>query len=318
MKRRFAIVLMLLGLCSSTPAMGQTSEAKEAVELAREAKQAFDQSQWRGALELFEKAEAKAHSPVLLLYAARCHRNLGELIAARQLYKRVVDEPLGPNAPAPFVAAQKDAADDLAELEGRIPVVVIDRASAPEDWRVTVDGVAVEGDEVPVDPGSHVVRAGDGAFERRVVIDEGAQITVAIEASGADAKGAPAAAPSNSGGPDVGPSDGGGFGASIGPGLIVLGVGAAGVGAGVALRVMALSKVSGVKERCEGNRCLAEDASEIETAETYQTVSTVLFAVGGAAVATGIVLLIVLPEDEEDASVGLDLRPGYLGVSGRF
>ena len=120
-------------------------------------------------------------------------------------------------------------------------------------------------------------------------------------------------------GPQPPPADeGGGFGASIGPGLIVLGVGAAGVGVGVALRVVALGKVQGVKDRCEGNQCLAEDAEEIETAETFQTISTVLFAVGGAAVATGIVLLIVLPEDEDDASMGLDVRPGYLGVTGRF
>ncbi|MEQ9319906.1 MAG: hypothetical protein RIF41_12155, partial [Polyangiaceae bacterium] len=264
--------------------------------------------------ELFEKAEAKAHSPVLLLYAARCHQNLGELIAARQLYKRVVDEPLGPDAPAPFVAAQKDAAADLEAMERRIPLVVIDRGAAPKDWRVTVDGVAVDVGEVPVDPGEHVVRAGDGAFERRLVIEEGARITVAIEGASKDPV-APAPAPV---GPSAPRSEGGGFGASIGPGLIVLGVGAAGVGAGVALRVMALGKVSGVKERCDGNQCLAEDAAEIETAETFQTVSTVLFAVGGAAVATGIVLMIVLPEDEGDASLGLDLRPGYVGVQGRF
>ena len=161
MTRLIAALLLALGLLLPSPVWAQGSAAKEAVELARKAKEAFDQSQWRGALELFEQAEAKAHSPVLLLYAARCHRNLGELIAARQLFKRVIDEPLGPDAPEPFKAAQSDAAADLEAVEGRIPVVVLDRSAAPKDWRVTVDGVAVDSDEVPVDPGEHV-RPGRG------------------------------------------------------------------------------------------------------------------------------------------------------------
>jgi hypothetical protein len=319
-----AILWLATGLVApSAIAQPADNDAKAAVDLAREAKAKYDQGQWRGALELFHGAEAKAHSPVLVLYAGRCHRNLGELVAAKQLYERVVAEPLGDKAPQPFLDAQKDAAADLEALAARIPTLVIDRSAVPTSWQITVDDVTARGGEVAVDPGKHLVRASDGtrvAFEREVMAAEGGRITVRIEpskneAAPAPVPGAPAAGATTDGGE-------GGFGTSIGPGLLTLGLGAAGVGVGVGLRVAALSQVSAVKDRCVGTQCLAEDAAEVDSAETLQTVSTVLFSVGGAAMATGIVLLIVLPEDtpaEQAApSVSLDLRPGWLGLRGTF
>jgi len=313
-------VLLALGVGTHTPARAQqaqhpSADAATAVSLAKEAKGKYDRGEWRGALDLFEAAEKRAHSPVLVLYAARCRRNLGQLVAARQLFNQVASEPLGPNAPAPFTAAKREAVTDLKAISARIPILVIDRAAAPSSWRVSVDGVIAVEDQIAVDPGRRIVRAGSAgtnSFEREIVVEEGAKVTVTIRNGAANAT-----QPSNNtdaplAGDDVA------FAASVGPGLIALGAGTVGVGVGVGLRVVGLNKVSAVKDRCDGNQCLAEDAAEIEEAETLQTVSSVLFAVGAAGIVTGVALMIALPENAPATPVALTLGLGHIGVHGSF
>ncbi len=82
--------------------------------------------------------------------------------------------------------------------------------------------------------------------------------------------------------------------------------------------MIAFQKVSDVKERCSGNVCLASDRDEIESADTFQTVSTVAFVVGGEAAATGIVLLVVLPAQRSGPSVSLRVQPGGVILEGAF
>lgn len=302
------LIASLAGLAGVPNARAQAPpSAQQANELAREAKAKYDQGDWAGALALFESAEALAHSPVLLLYAARCQRNLGKLARARELLERVVAEKLASDAPAPFVNAQKDAAGDLQALEARIPKIIINRGEAPASWVVEIDGVRVER-ELEVEPGNHRVVAKEGGemrFEREVAVAEGASVTVAVRAAGR--------APGAMAPPDPHPDEASSAVLLV-PGLVALGVGTVGVGIGVALRAMALETVSDVKDRCIEGRCLESDEAEIEDAETLQTASTILFVAGGALAATGVVLLIVLPGDDNGVAVG----PGYLGLRGRF
>lgn len=311
MIRRLIAATLCLALAAPGLALAQpASDTQTAVALARDAKEKYDQGDWQGALELFEAAEAKAHSPVLLLYAARCNRNLGRLLRARELLTQVTSEALGPTPPSPFVTAQKDAAADLQALEARIPKLVIDRSAAPASWVVALDGDTVETNEVEVDPGEHVVTAAGGAFEKKVTALEGATVTVIVTPPSSPRPAPPPPPPA----PVVpAPSD---DALLLAPGLSLLGLGVIGLAVGVGLRVTALEKVSDVKDRCIGGSCLAADEAEIDDAVTLETVSTVLFAVGGAAAATGVVLLIVLPGGGDDVS--LDVRPGYLGLRGSF
>jgi hypothetical protein len=80
--------------------------------------------------------------------------------------------------------------------------------------------------------------------------------------------------------------------------------------------VVAFQKVSDVKDRCLDNHCLAEDEAEIDTAKTLETTSTVCFAVGGAAAAVGIVLLIVRPGG--GSQTALRIGPTSIGIAGSF
>lgn len=325
MLRRLRIVAAVTAsLAFAVPAAAQPrAGTTEAVTLAREAKERYDQGKWADALALFEKAEENAHSPVLLLYAARCHRNLGQLVRARELYQRVAGETLAATAPEPFRAAQRDAKGDLEVLEPRIARVIVDRSRAPAGWVLELDGKAVpsSADPILVDPGAHAIVAKDGATEawrRDFEAAEGEKVDVVVERAPKSPVTPPGGGPIDRAPIDDVPPPKTGSALAYVPGAVLLTLGAGGLAAGIATRVMAFQKVSDVKERCNGNSCLVSDKEEIESADTLQTVSTVAFAVGGAVAATGIVLLIVLPMQADNNGVSLRLGPTGASLTGSF
>ena len=310
---RFLCVVAFAVLLAA-PAWAQPT----AVDLAADAKAHYDRGEWQDALRLFEEAERIAHSPVLVLYTARCLRNLDRLIRAQELFMQVASEALPGDAPKPFQRAVSEAKDDLAALNGRIPRLVIDRSGAPSDWAVSIDGAPTTETRVAVDPGKHVVLAVSGGqerFRKEVSVTEGASVTVKVMPS-ASAPPSPAlpGLPTPSPDPDQA-ADPDGF--PVAPGIILTSVGAVAVGVGVALRVVALNKVSDIKERCVGGSCLREDEAELDSAVTFQNTSTGLFIAGGVLAAAGVVLLVVSLTDEADAT-SLHVGPSRFTLVGRF
>jgi hypothetical protein len=307
-------VLALLAAPSLAVAQprGAADDVRAAVTLAHEAKQKYDRGDWAGALELFEAAEAKAHSPVLLLYVARCRRNLGQLLRARDVYTHAAGEKLPPGAPEPFHAARADAQRDLDVLSSRIPKVFLRLApSLPAHAELELDGASTARDRlsgpIEVDPGEHVARVVAGGREisrASFRAEEGKTITVQLE---------PASARSAEGGAQPEPARGGHLW-----GIVVTSLGVTGLGAGIATRVMAFDKVSDVKSRCTGVHCLRSDASEVATAETLQTASTVCLVAGGALAAAGVALLVVRPGSSATKSLALRASPSWIGVTGAF
>jgi hypothetical protein len=324
MLRRLLAMLLLATIPIAAPALGQphgdAADAREAIALGREAKEKYDRGDWAGALELFEAAEQKAHSPVLLLYIARCQRNLGRLLRARDVYRRIAEEPLPAGASAPFLAARSDAASDLQALTPRIPRLSVDTSRLPAGAVIELDGEVVEasrlGQPLAVDPGAHELRARLGSREvarAAVRADEGGSHQVRLVPRAATTP-PPKPSPKVVPGGDTKPEAEGG---SYVPGAVVLGFGVAALAAGVALRVVALQKIDDVESRCVGTSCLAEDEEEVDTAIAMQTASTVCFVVGGAAAATGVVLLLVRPGGG-DPAVALRVLPNGVGVAGTF
>jgi hypothetical protein len=327
MRRGLTELLVLMALLFAATRAHAQGDTRGAIELARDGKARFDAEDWEGALALFEAAEGKAHSPVLVLYAARCHRRLGKLVHARVLMASVANEILAPDATAPFRNAQTEAIAELPALEASIPKLRIDRSDVPPSWVVTVDDVAVTESEVPVDPGHHVVRAGiDGkvSFERNVEATEGAVATVTIELAEVPAPDPPPKKQRPRPRPQpvvVEQSDA----VAYVPGIALLGLGVISAAVGVGLRVWALESFDEVKERCSAGSnpgklsCDPSDEAEVDDAVRLETASTVLFAIGGAAAAAGVILLVVLPDGDEPApSTSLVVGPGYLGVRGAF
>jgi hypothetical protein len=87
---------------------------------------------------------------------------------------------------------------------------------------------------------------------------------------------------------------------------------------------LSLAKVSDLRNRCPSDRCAPGAQPDIDSAKTLGWVSTIGFAVGGAGVATGAVLLF-LRHPSEEAATGRQ-RPAIApfvgwasaGVEGKF
>jgi hypothetical protein len=296
-------------------------DAQSAIVLAKEAKDHYDRGEWKTALDLFVAAEGRAHSPVLLLYVARCRRNLGELVAAREQYRSVANAALAADAPAPFRTAKEDAAADLRALEGRIPLLTIDRSALPPAAVIDVDGRVLTpgelGSATPVDPGLRIVRAtldGKELTRGEVTMVEGTPTTLRLtppapqpidRATGPRPIEKPITPEANE--PSV---------VFDVVGVIALSLGAGGLGAGIGMRVAAFDIIEDVRARCDAGVCLPEDEAEVERAVDLETFSTVAFVAGGVLAATGITFLIVGATNR--SGVALSVSPTALSVQTRF
>ena len=146
----------------------------------------YGEKKWAEAYERFRIAEDLFHAPTLVLFMGNCQRELGDLLRARALYKRIADEPLPEDAPDAFRDAVATAAKHLQGLDSRIPTLAVSVEGAPaERARVRVDGAEVTADAEPLslNPGSHRVVAtapGFTAIERDVELAEGAREAITL------------------------------------------------------------------------------------------------------------------------------------------
>lgn len=92
---------------------------------------AYAEGRWRPALDHFTAAERWMHSPVFLLYAARCQHRLGSVDLARAAYQRILAEDWAEGAPAAWTEARASARRELAALEPT-PPSVHEAAPSPE------------------------------------------------------------------------------------------------------------------------------------------------------------------------------------------
>ncbi len=294
----------LVWALASSPASAQNADAKRALELGYEADALFARGKWQECHDRFKAADDLLHSPVFVLYMARCKRNAGELLAAREIYARVAAEWIEPTAPKPFRQAVADAGKELEELRARIPTVRI-RITGREarGVEVSVDGKVVAiADPIPLDPGTHeIVARAKGAEAKRAIdlAERGGEKLVELELS----ESAAVPPPRESRG-------------SLVPGILGLTLGALGLELGAITGGLAASKAGAVKEGCVGNHCLRADAEDLDLARTLATVSTVGFVVGGACVVTGAVLVALRPGDGAEATVSV--TPTGLVLGGRF
>jgi hypothetical protein len=335
--RRCVVLLVALALLIGSSPVGATP-SKEQVSAARALAyagyQLLQQEQYADAYDRFQQAEKIFHAPPHLLYMARAKRGMGELVAARDLYQRLADEQVETGSPKEFAKATEDARQELEELQPRIPSVAITLSGASLDQAtVDIDGrdvteAAREG-AVDVDPGERVVRAtaeGFEAAETTVTLEEGAS-AVAVQLT-LQALPAPEPGPTGTSRPGQPPDTVDEPGSMI-PGFVVMGVGVAAVGVGIATGVVAMGKADELSTNCPvRSACPPDNESLEDDARLFGTVSTVGFIVGGAALAGGAVLLWLRPggggggDEPEPAAAGVTIEPlvgpGAFGIRGTF
>ena len=295
-------VMVLMFLTSVGTARAQQTPA-EAIELGHSALGQFGSGHYESALALFQRADAIAHSPVFGLYVARCQRKMGLLLAARDSYRAVENEPLAADTPEPWRNAQKEARAELSAVAAEIPSVVVEADFVPT--AVELDGKAVPlstlGSELELDPGSHRVtlRLGKRASERSVRLREGERAVRLLFVTAAKLAAAPErtlAQPR--------PSEKKGLGSSV---VVPILIGSAALAVGATAGIVALVKTQNLKARCDGNQCLPEDEPARDAIYKWASASTIAFGVAGAGLTVGAVLYLK-DSDPASGSSGVSFR----------
>lgn len=301
-----------------------SSKNEAAIEAGRAALEHYENGAYEQALAGFEKAEGLYHTPVFLLYIARCQRALGRLIAARQSFERVLGETLDESAPGPWKQAKVDARNEHAEVLSQIPELTV--TTNVVEATVTVDGKTVTtGTPLALDPGVHEVVATHETQERRrsVTLVAGADQTVSLTfetAAPPPPPVVPSPAPKPEGPielPPPAPKESDTTSGLATAGYVLSGLGVVGLITGAITGGVALSENAAAGELCDEatGLCQLEAEEHEDRAFNLAHTSTASFAIGGAALLTGIILIIVDATDDDDAATSW-LTPR--GVTLRF
>jgi hypothetical protein len=316
-----AAALCLATLASGTftpPAHAQegvTARRKEAKSLADSGYDLMQKGLYAEAAELFRKADARFHSPMFVVFIAEAEEKLGHFLEARDLLRKVMNEPLEEYAPDSFRRAKKEAQKRLDALEARIPRITIELiGDGAEGARVTIDGkVTSVGSPVMVDPGQHAVAAttSDGrSADRTANIAEGESKSIEIDlgsSEGGVAIGGEGDIEPDPDEPDDGSTD------WLLPG-IAYGVGGVGLVIGVAVGAAFIGKAGDLKDSCPDDVCPPEKEADGDTVTTLGNVATVGWIVAGLGAAVGTILLLV-QDDEPPANEAYRTRL-FVGPTG--
>jgi hypothetical protein len=289
---------------------------------ATEGAKAFQEGRWQDAVDLFTRAESLVHAPPHLLFLARAQVKLGRLVAARELYNKILREPLAGDAPPAFLTAREAAEAEIETIEPRLARLTIKVEGASEKpVTVTMDGrpvaSALIGVSAPADPGKHELSATAEGFiakPQTVTLAEGGQGQVLLslvpdpnyKPPAPPPGDAPAAAPASSGMASAPPVGSEPQATSLAvPAYTAFGVGAVGLGAGILFTLQSSSKRSDADDAfatcqaagdgdCRENDPSAGEVVSLEDdAKSAQTLATIGYIVGGVGVAAGVTLLIL-------------------------
>ena len=278
------------------------------------------------AIDKLERSEKLRHSPIVLGKLGECLVNLGKLVEGTEALRRMLREPLPPEPTPALQQAYERAQASLDSAKPRLAGLTIN-VKAPADAKVsvTVDGEpvpsAVVGVELPADPGEHVIEATAPGYLKastRARMAPGEKSSVALELErdpnapppGTEPDGetaTPAATPAPSARSDSHAREGMSFDsdavpperASNTPAYIAYGVGAVGLGLGIGFGLAAMSAKNDLD--CKNDLCPPEEEDRLDSAKLKGTLSTIGFAVGGAGIALG-TILVISNSDSSEAS----------------
>jgi hypothetical protein len=314
-------------------AEAQESNKAAAEALFKEGRSLMSEHRYEEAIQKLKASQDLDPGLGTLLNLADCYEKLGRTASAWAEYREIAA--LARRAGASereSLAEQKIQA--LEPQLSNLAIQVSPNAGDPNSLEITRDGQPLRRGEVgvaiPVDPGEHVVRAsapGKQPWSMKVVVGpKGDSQTVVVPVLSDTSPAASSASPvtATDGSSDPGMDRGLGDSGSDGSGrrtlgLVLGGLGLAGVAVGSFVGLKAFSTWSDAKDACndypfdcgrEGKRLEAD-------ARGYSTISTWSFVAGGALLAAGSVLFITASPGP-DPEVSLGLGPSSVAVKGRF
>jgi hypothetical protein len=325
--------VVMTGAVVTERAHAQPSGANATAEqLFNQARDLVKANRWAEACPKFEASLRADPALGTRLNLAACYEHIGKLASAWGLFRDAIElaTKAGDLKRRDYAQKQADA------LEPRLPKLTISVPENPPAGLVVArDGVPIDagalGVALYVDPGAHAITAsapGFEAFTRTVTLAEGKAETLAIPTLAAVPvrATAPPRVP-NEGHAETSPPE-----RVISPTrkYVALAVGAAGVasiGVGLLFGAKANSAYHDAKTLCGPNLvCSTDDYAQgqqlIRDTRSNATISTVLVAAGGAAIATAAVVFLTGRRPRERATAQLVPvtydRGSGLAVTGRF
>jgi hypothetical protein len=303
-----AIAAARLGVSTHARAAGGADEAA-AVALVEEAKRLMSAGDYASACPKMAEAHRLVPTSAKSLRLGDCLEREGRLASAWGAFKQAEIEARA----ASDAERETEGARRAKALEGTLSKLTIVMPGVPAGVEIRRDGGLVGegqlGTPVPVDAGEHVVEV--TAPKRRKwsvkvhVAPDGANVAVNVPELPLD--------------PDAS-STAGGF--TWGPqriaGTAVGGVGLVGIVVGSVFGLKTLSKTNDAKGHCMPTmppQCDATGVALESGAKTTANVSNVAFALGGAALVTGVVLVVVgaPSQAKSGAQQSLQIGPAVAG-----
>ena len=234
---------------------------------------------------------------------ARCYEKLDKVASAWKLWTD-----LATTAPKNLRA---DAAANAAKLEARLPKykLIIKLAPGAPKVAITIDGVSVDATPdvaVPLDPGTYSLEAnaaGYTGWKHKFLVVEGRTEDITIPVLTPTAVAVPPLPPNNE--PEPMRETPRSKRRPIG--FAMLGVGGALVVTGTIFGVVARGRYGDAKDLCGGDIDVCEPSQlqaaqdKVDTARSAGNISTVMYVAGGAALVTGIVLIVTAPKRQSHA-----------------
>ena len=329
--RGLAFASLVLLTCAFAWAGPKHEVTKEELAAARqlftEGKALESEGDWAGALEKFDRVAAVKMTPQVRFHVALCHEHLGRWVDAVNGFELAEQE-----ARASGATDVEDNAPKRAEgLRARLAHITLRVSGTVRTSKILLDGrpvsMALADTAIPLDPGTHrvqVTRDGEETFSEELEFAEAESRELELEIDDPEPPPPPPPKHPNTGKDKPGPPP-----PSEPPprwiSYVVGGVGLAAIGGGVATFVLRQGELSNI--RCDDPAafigCNPEDVDSADLAQQYDIASKVLWGVGGAALATGVVLWFVLAPDDDQpatgaAAVGLAPAVGGLQLLGSF
>jgi len=300
--------------------------------LFQEAITLLDQGRWQEACPKFRESLAAEASVGTLLNVASCSVREGNRRQAAREYRRVLELNAATDDPERKRSVAATARAALAKLESQLSRVIV-RVTPPDAAaRITIDGLGGlgggadlvrAGEPTELEPGKHAIAVDAPGFRparRDVVLAAGARDVIVFDLARADAPGSapPTPAPASS---RARPLATAGWVTGLG--------GSALLATGAALVAVAADRASAIRAECGpdaappacplGSAEVADDlASE---GRAYQISGFAALGVGGAALGTGVALLIadaVSPTESVAALPRVSNNEVGLWVAGTF
>lgn len=344
--RRWSLTALCLLVVTPAYAQRSVSDKAAAEALFDEALELMTNKRYAEACPKLEESQRIDAGIGTLLYLAECYEKSGRTASAWATFREA--------ASAASAAGQADRArqgkaraDRLEPSLSKLTVRVAAENKSIPGFQVTRSGETVQAPlfeaALPVDPGQQVIEAaapGYETFTRTVTVPaNGGRAEILVPAlvplAGTAAPVAPAStgagtASDGSSQPDQAQpasglaADAGTSGSSTSStlGIVLMGVGAAGLVVGTVFGLEAINKDSDAQEACgNDNSCPTEKGEQLsDDAQQAALISTIGFIAGGGALAAGAVLYLTADDGTEAGRVQVKPVAGgaQFSFSGRF